>query len=1190
MPTLSTNRLAVKSKSAKSIQLFLILCLLQTVTLPDTNAQSQLFTKDDVKEISQRQYANGAPYIEFNWSADISQVHKRHDAHSRTVEDEEFIVEIPANTDGEIKKYIVKTARLLPLKLREKYPSVRAYEGYSLIDKNEKIRLDISPKGIYASIYNADKQFYIDAIPNRPAKLYLSADHKSNNTRDFECKVNTDKSNAEMLNQSIADDFQELRKYRIAIATTGEYSQFHGGSVDQVMAAIVTTLNRVTGIYERDVAITFELVEDNDKLIFLNPETDGYTNDDGAAMLSENQTKIDAVIGSSNYDIGHVFSTGGGGVAYLGSVCNSSLKAGGVTGLPNPIGDAFDVDYVCHEIGHQFRANHTFNGNAGSCGQWNQATAYEPGSGVTIMAYAGICGSQNIATQSIDNFHIGSIIEMRNFITTGGGSSCRELLTTTNRKPTVEALYKEEKFAPVNTPLILRASAFDPDNDPITYSWEQFDTGERGAPDRANVTTGPLFRPFRPTTDSVRFLPRLSDLVSGQTSTGEVLPAVERTLNFKVAVRDHNAEAGAVAEDDILINIVETNNLFKVNKPIQGTEFKGRELIEINWQVAGTNLNPFNAEFVEVWYSENGGLSFDQKLADNLPNNGQAFVRLPNKSISEARIMVLPKEHVFFNVNPGAFSVTENTVEDDFLIQISTDDNFRLCIEQEVTVAITKQNIGDHEGDVSLNLEYDSELISAALSNNTIDNDTVILTVNAISANQFEESNLKITATSGSLVNVVNITVSNIPGLEQGPEPIYPLGNEVNVSQLPFFEWENLGNDVIYTFRLYEDSSAESLLFEIDDLTSPGFDFILSGLKLDEETTYYWGVDAENTCGISPSSTLYAFTTLTTLCMPYEAEDLPKTISTTRTIISSTIEIIDDIIIENITVAVKGKHTYLSDLVFELIDPLNNTYTLINRPCGSDDDFDVVFDQAGSSNFNCPLTGGQIIKPFTSFDELRGTQAMGSWVLRIIDDFEEDGGSLDEWSISVCGLYADISMRLLRPENLVVNPGDTGNVSLSWSMRNEFFDGFNVYRKFINPNSSIASYELLAEVSGDEFFYTDTVFENSGEYQYAVSAVKDDEESERIESEVINVLALSDAYKKSVLIFPNPFNNTLNLKLKGYADPVEIILYDLSGKVLLKRKISEHEFSLTLAHLSNGIYLLRLYNEEGQSVHKIMKQ
>ena len=181
----------------------------------------------------------------------------------------------------------------------------------------------------------------------------------------------------------------------------------------------------MAGIYEKELAVSFTLVADTADIIFLDPATDPFTNPGdqpegvtySSQLLGEGQKEITDRIGSANFDIGHVVSTGSGGVAGLGVVCQDSgdastgaEKARGMTGRTHPIGDAFDVDYVAHEIGHQFGGNHTYNGTV--CTTGNPSTAYEPGSGSTIQAYAGICGSDNLQANSDPIFSAASFLEM----------------------------------------------------------------------------------------------------------------------------------------------------------------------------------------------------------------------------------------------------------------------------------------------------------------------------------------------------------------------------------------------------------------------------------------------------------------------------------------------------------------------------------------------------------------------------------------------------------------------------------------------------------------------------------------------------------------------------------------------------------------------------------------------------------
>ena len=82
-----------------------------------------------------------------------------------------------------------------------------------------------------------------------------------------------------------------LQRYRLALAATGEYTAFHGGTVSAGMAAIITTMNRVNGVYERDLAVRMVLVANNSSIVYTNAATDPYTNSNGGAMLGQNQSE-----------------------------------------------------------------------------------------------------------------------------------------------------------------------------------------------------------------------------------------------------------------------------------------------------------------------------------------------------------------------------------------------------------------------------------------------------------------------------------------------------------------------------------------------------------------------------------------------------------------------------------------------------------------------------------------------------------------------------------------------------------------------------------------------------------------------------------------------------------------------------------------------------------------------------------
>ena len=343
--------------------------------------------------------------------------------------------------DGSHQRFSIVESPIMAPELSAKYPEIKTYMGKGIDDPYASVRFDFTVHGFHAMILSPNGNVFIDPYSLGDIQNYISY-YTKDYTKDgasFECELFTDEGILNELNylkgnKILTPTGPQLRTYRVAVATTGEYTAFFGGTVPQGLAAVVTSVNRVNGVYEKEVAVRMVLVANNDTLIFTNAVTDPYTNNDGSAMLAQNQTTVDAYIGNPNYDFGHVFSTGGGGVAYLGVICRAGLKARGVTGSPAPVGDPFDIDYVAHEMGHQFSGNHSFNGSSGSCsgGNRNASTAYEPGSGSTIMAYAGICSPQNLQNFSDAYFHSINFDEIVSYTNFGSGNGCAVVTATGN--------------------------------------------------------------------------------------------------------------------------------------------------------------------------------------------------------------------------------------------------------------------------------------------------------------------------------------------------------------------------------------------------------------------------------------------------------------------------------------------------------------------------------------------------------------------------------------------------------------------------------------------------------------------------------------------------------------------------------------------------------------------------------------
>ncbi len=570
------------------------------------------------------------------------------------------------NPDGKMEQFRVFESSVLEKELQDRHPELRSFVAKGIDNPALTMHLSSTLFGVHGMVRGNGETYYIDPYTDNLQNYIVykkSSLTRPENKTPFTCE--TDQSEAhehtsDFAYQSFAND-GVLRTYRMAMTCTIEYSAFHvnraglsGGTLEQkktaVLNAMGVTVTRLNSVYEIDAAVRMVLVANNEDIIFI--DSDSFNNNSPGTFLNQIQAVVDAIIGVGNYDIGHGNCTSDSGVARLASVCSAD-KARGITGQPNPVGDPFDIDYVAHEVGHQFGATHTFNNACG--GNRTGSTAVEPGSGSTVMAYTGIC-PPNVQSNSDAYFHAVSLAQMFSFVQTGG--ACATITTTGNIPPVIAPL--SNYTIPKGTAFILKGNGTDANGDALTYTWEQTNPGASTSTATAATTASvPNFRSVAPSASPNRYMPALSSVLAGNLApTWEVIPNVARTMNFALTARDNRANGGQTARQNMTVTFDGSTGPFRVtSQGVSGQNFAPNSSQTVTWDVAGTTASPISTANVNIWLSTDGGQTFTTPLALNTPNDGSEDITIPNQAILFGRIMVEAVNNIYYAVNANSFSV-----------------------------------------------------------------------------------------------------------------------------------------------------------------------------------------------------------------------------------------------------------------------------------------------------------------------------------------------------------------------------------------------------------------------------------------------------------------------------------------------------------------------------------------------------
>lgn len=915
------------------------------------------------------------------------------------------VMEIPM-PDGSIAKFHVWESSTMEKGLADAFPELKTFTGQGIDDRTATIKMDWTEFGFHAMIFSSvTGTVLIDPYDTKTITNYISYFKKDYKKKQpFQELPPMDGMEKNVSAGTSPDNVQatcvgtQLRTYRLAIACTHEYAidatDLPTPTKAQTLAKVVASVNRVNGVFETEFSIRLVLIANDTVILFTTAASDPFTGNNSApTLINESQTQINSRIGSANYDIGHTFSTGTAGYAGVGVVCVSGSKARGVTGISNPVGDAYDIDYVSHEIGHQFGASHTFN-NASGCGVASADQNAEPGSGVTIMGYAGVCANDNLANNSIPNFHA---VSFDKIMANSTVASCAVVTATGNSAPVVNA--GADYTIPKSTFFVLTGSATDANGDALTYGWEQIDVGGPNGLSTLPFGNDPLFRSDTPKAASfVRYFPKLSSQVSNTTPIGELLPSYARTMKFRLTARDNRAGGGGICSDENLITVA-SSGPFTVTYPTSAVIWYVNDFKTITWDVNGTNAAPVSCANVTIQLSTDGGYTFPVTLIASTPNDGSEEIQVPNNLGSQCRIRVMSVGNIFYDISNSNFTIS-NSPSSTFVF--NNQPPVAICAGSSGTTTLKTGGLNGFSTSITLSASLNPAGTTVSFGTTTLSpGASTTFTLGNTSGLAAGAYTVRVTGTAGA--TTVNKDIIFLVGVPAAPASLTaPASDAIGQVLLTSFNWAAVSGAASYTLEISTASNFSSLAQSISGIKT--LPYILTTPLL-ENTIYYWRVKTVTACGESVYTTANRFKTLLTTCKPSYNVPVDITASGTPTATSSIVipasagVVITDLNITGIT----GKHAFVSDLTFTLTGPNATSVVLMADACnGGYQNFAITFDdQASSSTIPCPPTGNAVRIPANPLSVFNGINSAGTWTLTINDNVAGDGGVLTAWGLNI---------------------------------------------------------------------------------------------------------------------------------------------------------------------------------------------